>query len=219
MHDLDRTQLEMGEEVFESDEFAGLGEHGFRDLEWSGEMGALSEEEETALATELLTVSSEEELDQFLGKLIRRVGRTVGKIARGPIGGLLKGIAKKALPFVGGALGTMIPVPGVGTAVGTALGTAASKMFEVDLEGLSQEDQEYEVARRFVRLASDAAGAAATAGPAGATAAGARDALLQAAQRHAPGLASMLAGGGAAGRRPRTGQWVRRGRHIILLGA
>jgi uncharacterized protein (DUF697 family) len=62
-----------------------------------------------------------------------------GGIAK-PLGGVLKGVAKKALPFVGGALGSIIPIPGVGTAVGTAVGSAASKLLEAELEGLSPED-------------------------------------------------------------------------------
>ena len=113
--------------------------------------GPLNEVEEMELAAELLSVSSEEELDQFLGKFFKRAWRGIKKVAR-PLGGILKGIAKKALPFVGGALGSFIPIPGVGTALGTAIGGAASNLLEVDLEGMSPEDQEFELARRFVRL-------------------------------------------------------------------
>jgi len=212
MHDLDRTQLESYGETFET---AGIG--------YAGETGLLSEADETELATELLAVSSEEELDQFLGSLFRKVGGAVGKIARGPIGGLLKGLAKKALPFVGGALGSLIPIPGVGTAVGSALGTAASNLFEVNLEGMSQEEQEFDVAQRFVRLASTAAANAANAGPGAATPAGAKAALIDAARIHAPGLAKALSPGGPGMAAPtgtagRSGRWIRRGRHIVLLG-
>ena len=102
-----------------------------------------SEAEETELAMELLSVSSEAELDQFLGKLlkgVKSVGSAVGKIAR-PLSGALKGLAKKALPFVGGALGSFIPIPGVGTAVGSALGSAVSKALEAELAGLEPEDR------------------------------------------------------------------------------
>jgi uncharacterized protein (DUF697 family) len=206
MHDLDRTQLEMrddGLEFAEEGEFAAA--------------SPFSEAEEVALATELLGVTSEEELDQFLGKLFRRVGRTLGKVVR-PFGGILKSVAKKALPFVGGALGSLIPVPGVGTAVGTALGSAASKLFELEVDGLSEEEQEFEVARRFVRLAGATANSLAQAGPA-ATPAAARNAVIAAARQHAPGLVGMLTGAGAvpaAG--GGSGRWIRRGRHIILLG-
>jgi uncharacterized protein (DUF697 family) len=212
MHDLDRTQLETYE-TFEATPFG-----------YAGESGVFGEADEIAMATELLGVSTEEELDQFLGDLVKKVGGVVGKIARGPIGGLLKGVAKKILPMAGGALGSFIPIPGVGTAVGTALGNAAANMFEVNLEGMNQEDQEFDIARRFVRLAGDAAAKAANAGPAAATPAGAKAALVEAARTHAPGLARMLTSGGMgiaspAGVAGRTGRWIRRGRHILVLGA
>ena len=212
MHDLDRTQLETYGETYET---AGFG--------YAGETGLLSEADETELATELLAVSSEAELEQFLGNLFKKVGSVVGKVARGPIGGILKGLAKKALPFVGGALGSFIPIPGVGTAVGSALGNAASNLFEVNLEGMSQEDQEFDLAQRFVRLASSAAANAANAGPAAATPAGAKAALVDAARVHAPGLAKALVPGGPGmaarnGTGGQGGRWIRRGRHIVLLG-
>jgi len=211
MHDLDRTQLEYGE-TYE-------GETGY-----TGESGVLGEADELELATELLGVSNEEELEQFLGSLFKKVSGAVGKLAKGPIGSLLKSVAKKVMPLAGGALGSLIPIPGVGTALGTAAGNAAANMFEVNLEGMEAEEQEFDIARRFVRLAGEAAANAANAGPAGATPAGARAALLQAAQTHAPGLANVMSGGGAgmagAGghRRAHSGRWIRRGRHIILLG-
>jgi len=202
MHDLDRTQLESYGETF------GTG------FELGDETGVLTEADELELATELLTVSNEEELDQFLGKLFKKVG----KIARGPLGGLLKSVAKKALPIVGGALGSAIPIPGIGTMIGTAAGNAAANMFEVNLEGMSQEDQEFEIARRVVRLASSAA---ANAGPAAATLAGAKAALMDAARAHAPGLVNAVVNGrlvgGTNGAGSRTGRWIRRGHTIILL--
>ena len=52
-------------------------------------------------------------------KKIKKVASTVAK----PLGGMLKGLAQKALPFVGGALGSI--VPGVGTAIGTTVGTSS----------------------------------------------------------------------------------------------
>ena len=173
--------------------------------------GPLDEVEEMELAAELLAVSSEEELDQFLGKFLKGAWKGIKKIAR-PLGGILKGIAKKALPFVGGALGSFIPIPGVGTALGSALGGAASKLLEVDMEGLSPEDQEFELARRFVRLARRAAAHAADA-PDGIT----PDAAAIAAVQNA---ASLLNGnGGQQERRRRSGRWMRRGNKIVLFGA
>jgi len=185
--------------------------------------GPFGEIEEMELAAELLGVSSEEELDQFLGKLIRKAGKAVGKFAKSPLGGkllgILKGAAKTALPLVGKAAGAFVGGP-AGAAIGGQLAAGAGRMFGLELEGLSPEDQEYEVARRFVRFAGAATRNAATAPPTVPPADAATNAAAAAARRHAPGL---LAGGsrgrgcgcGAAS----TGQWIRRGRQIIVLGA
>ena len=112
-----------------------------------------------ALAAELLSVGSEAELEQFLGKLLKRfkqAGSAIAKVAK-PFTGVLKGVAKQALPFVGGALGSFIPIPGVGTAVGTALGSALSQALEMEFGEVAQEDREFEMARRFVRIAGTTA--------------------------------------------------------------
>src|SRR5262245_42480104 len=180
-----------------------------------------TEAEEMAFAAELLGVTNDAELDQFLGNIFKKVGGIVGKVTKGPLGGILKGIAKKALPWVGGALGSFIPIPGVGTAVGSALGTAASKLFELNLEGISYEDQEFEVARRFVRLAGASAQNAAAAPPNASPQAVAKAALMAAAQNHAPGLLTTAGAGiqAAAGGNGQSGRWVRHGRSIILFGA
>lgn len=171
---------------------------------------AFSEAEEMELAMELLSVSSEEELDQFLGKMlkgawkgIKKVGSVVGKIAK-PLGGVLKGIAKKALPFVGGALGSFIPIPGVGTALGSALGGALSKALEMEFGNLEYEQQEFEMARRFVRIAGSAAQKA---GQGDGSAASLRQALLQALQRHAPHLSADIMAGAGAGQGEAESEW------------
>lgn len=214
MHDLDRISLELQPDSSEfadtemSEEYPG----------YAGEAGA-AQEEEQALVEELLSVASEEELDLFLGKLI---GKAVGGIKRAmpvlkPLGGILKGVAKKALPFVGGALGTMIPVPGVGTALGTALGSAIGNALEVDLEMAPPEEREIRAARCFVRLARTAARNAARAQPSVNPVAAAKAAVTAAAKQHIPSLnASGSSIAPAACRN--SGRWIRRGRKIILLG-
>src|SRR5579871_6330860 len=68
-----------------------------------GEMESpLSESEEIELASELLELGSEQELEQFLGNLFKGVSRAVGGFIKSPIGkalgGVLKNVAKKALP-------------------------------------------------------------------------------------------------------------------------
>src|SRR5438128_2685697 len=68
----------------------------------------LDEVDEMELAGALLEVSSEAELDRFLGDLFRRAGRAVGSVVRSPVGqalgGILKNAARQALPVIGGAL-------------------------------------------------------------------------------------------------------------------
>jgi hypothetical protein len=224
MHDIDRTLAEVDPETdeFENDEFES------DESEFDGELdmeSPLEEFEEMEYAAELLSVQNEEELDQFLGKLIKRAGRglkNLGKVFR-PLSGVLKSVAKKALPFVGGALGSFIPIPGVGTAVGTAVGSAVGSALETEFEGMDSEDQEFEMAKRFVRLAGAAAKLAATedfeADPQSAV----KDAVVGAARRHVPGVGEFMrsgggrSAGGTSGRR-HSGRWIRRGRKILLLG-
>lgn len=221
MHDIDRTQMEYEPEAdaFETDQFEFTEE--LTDTEFES---PFSEEEEMDLATELLTISSEEELDQFLGNLfkrawrgIKKVGSVIGRVAR-PLAGILKPLAKKALPFVGGALGSMIPIPGVGTALGSALGGALSKALEMELEGVSPEDKEFEMARRFVRIAGTAARKAALQ-PGQEPQIAAKNAVISALKRHVPTLPPVSGTGVSSYGVPgRSGRWIRKGNKIILLG-
>jgi uncharacterized protein (DUF697 family) len=242
MHNIDRTTSEYefeNEFEFEGEgegefEFEGEGEGEF-EFEFEGELEG--EALELELATELLEVSNEQELEQFLGNVFKKVARGVSsfaksKIGRGLIGGL-KSIAKKALPIAGGALGNFL-VPGLGGAIGSKLGGLASNLFELELEGLSNEDREFEVARRFTRLAIDASRRAAAAANTGAPVKRIiNNALKQAAYTHAPGLLrkkrvpGAYGGGyvtpgiyGGGGQMPgASGTWVRKGSRIIVYGA
>lgn len=232
MHNIDRTNLESNYGEYSGEYDAG--EYGYefesdQEFETYGEYsqeGPFSEAEEMELAAELLTVSSEAELDQFLGKLIKKAGRAVGGFIKSPVGralgGALKGVAKQALPMLGSAVGNSI-LPGVGGAVGGKLASATGRMFGLELEGLSYEDQEFEVAKGVVRLAGTAASNAAQAAPSTPPQRVVQSALTEAAQQHAPGLLSGAIPKAAA--RPNggclhknSGRWVRRGNAIILMG-
>src|SRR5882672_9047531 len=80
----------------------------------SGE-SVFNEQQEMELAAELLEVTNEQELENFLGGLIGMAGKALGGLVKGPIGkslgGVLKGVAKQALPIAGGALGTFFGGP------------------------------------------------------------------------------------------------------------
>lgn len=172
-----------------------------RELELAFE-SPFSEAEELELAAELLAISSEEELDLFLGKLfkgigrgLKKFGRFVGKKVLPALGRGLKAIGKVALPIVGKALGSFIPIPGVGTAIGGAIGTAVSKALELEFSGLPSEEAELEMARRFVRIAATAARQAALADPRTDPETIANAALTAAARMHVPNLSAVVRGG------------------------
>ncbi|MBX3606676.1 MAG: hypothetical protein KF788_15460 [Piscinibacter sp.] len=218
MHDIDRTQLEYaGESPSYEDEFE------FED-EFSAEGGVLTEADEYELATELLGVASEEELDQFLGGLIKRVAGAAGKFIRSPvgkaIGGALKGVAKKALPLAGSALGGAIGGP-LGAKIGGGVAKVAGKALGLEAEALSQEDQEFEGARQFVRVAANTVNKAASAPAHADPRAVAQMAATQAVRQLAPGLLRADAAGAmrGMGRGAASGRWVRRGSSIVIIGA
>ena len=188
MHDIDRTTLEYGQEMsgFEAEQFeSGQGE-------WGGETegGQLSEAEEMELANELLSVSNEAELEQFLGNFLSKAASFAGDVIKSPIGqavgGVLKGVAKKAIPLAGGAIGGYFGGP-LGAKIGSGLASAGASALGLEAESMSGEDREFEGARQFVRLASDTAYRAAKA-KGGDPRAIAQAAAIAAARRFAPGL-------------------------------
>jgi hypothetical protein len=188
----------------------------------AGEAGrAFDEIQESELASALMEIASEEELDRFLGSLIRRAGRAVGRVVRSPVGqqlgGILKGAARQVLPVLGGAIGSALGGPSGGTMGGQAASTIG-QVFGLEVEGLSQEDQEYEIARRFVRFGGAAAANAAQAPATASPAATATAAATAAARRHAPGLLRGRRGrSGPRDGATRQGRWIRRGRNIIIV--
>ena len=229
MHDIDRIRLESQSETemfeavpFEAEQFE------FAQSETPpGETGEVfGETEQMELASEFLEITSEAELDRFLGGLIERAGRTIGKFVKSPegqaIGGILKGAAKQVLPGIGSAVGGYFGGP-TGAKLGGDVASAAGRAFGLELEGLSSEDREFEVARRYVSFAGEAVKNLASA-PSGLdprTAANA--AAVAAAKTHAPGLLPPR----QAGMEPQSyssfptghsGRWMRRGNKIVLYG-
>jgi hypothetical protein len=219
MHDIDHRQRETGYEAFESEQFeyAFEGEQGRS----SQSSSPFSEAEEMELAAELLEVSNEAELDHFLGDLIKRGAQAVGKFIKSPtgqaLGGVLKGAAKQALPMLGKAVGTYFG-GATGGDIGGQLASKAGQMLGLELEGLSNEDQEYVVARQIVRLGGTAASNAASAPPGTPPQTVARTAFSSAAKQFAPGIFSQTVSVSSPSAAGNSGRWVRRGRKIILYG-
>jgi hypothetical protein len=218
MHDIDQTQLEYESEGenFEYEQY--------EQSEWEGESGPVfSEAEEMELAAELMEVRDEQELDRFLSDVIKGAGRALGRVVRSPlgqaVGGMLKGVAAKALPLAGTAVGTWLGGP-LGAQIGSGLSTMAGNALGLEAETWSQEDREFEGAKQFVRLAADSVKNAAEVGPGVDPRAAAQAGLARAAQTLAPGLLQSSAPlaqpwrphGGNSGR------WRRRGSRIVLYG-
>jgi uncharacterized protein (DUF697 family) len=190
------------------------------EYETQGE-GVLGGELEAEFANQFLEVQSEEELEQFLGDLVKKVAKGVGGFIKSPVGqalgGALKSVAKTALPMAGAALGSFV-APGIGTAIGGKLGSAASNLFELELEGMDREQAEYEVAKKYVRFAADATRKVALANQDVPPWSLVNSAVADAARETAPGL--LASGNGRSRSRQATGgRWVRRGRRIVVLGA
>lgn len=223
MHDIDRVQLETESEAFETGAFEAE-QFEFNETGETGEV--FGETENMELATELLEVSNESELEQFLGNLVAQAGKSLGRFVGSPQGqalvGVLKGAARQVLPTLGSSVGRYLGGD-EGAKLGSQAASAAGRAFGLELEGLSNEDREFEVARRYVDFAGEAVRKLAADGTAGNPTLAARAAAAAAALTHAPGLsqarvapgpsASASAHGSGA-----TGRWVQHGSKIILYG-
>ena len=216
MHDIDRTTMEISDEAdFE------FGESQYE----SHSEGPLSEEEEAEHAAQLLEISDEAELDQFLGSLLNKVRTVIGGAVKSPLlrplGGFLKGAIKKALPIAGGVLGNIV-APGIGGQIGSRLASGAGDLLGFEYEALAPEDQEFEVAKRLVRTIGSAVENAAQVVPTSDPQAAAKAAVVAALQTHVPGLLQAQSHTAGPGHhhhhRAHSGKWYRRGRHIVLVG-
>jgi hypothetical protein len=158
--------------------------------------GVFSEDDELELASEFLEIDNEEELqefvDGFIGQAQRELDATIDPPMEQDLGDILKSVAKVALPIAGGVLGGYFGGP-AGAALGSNLAGQVGHAFGLELEGLSPEDSEFEVGKQFIRFAGAAVKNAADAGPHADPAQAAHDAVVKAAQLHAPGLMDIAA--------------------------
>ena len=112
------------------------------------------------LAAELLNVVNESELDNFVGRLVAEASRESGAHlspdARRALIAELRSTAERTLPVLEVALGEHR------APTGPAARETAARLFGAELEGLSPEDRDFELAREFVRFSHARATAAAT---------------------------------------------------------
>lgn len=183
--------------------------------------GFPDETEEMDLAAELLGAATDAQLNQTLTRIIHKSANAAGKVMRSQtataLGGILKGAVKQALPAIGSGIG--VAVAGYrGAGIGEQSATRAGRIFGLELEGLSPEDQEFEAARRFVRFAGAAVKNAALAPPGKPPVRAATEAAISAARQLAPGLVRKAEGGAfrPAAIRPASGRWYRQGGSIVV---
>ncbi len=169
-----------------------------------GEWGEVFNENElNELASELLEVHERPGAGAVPRQHHQEGGRRGGQVrevSRGKtLGGVLKTAGQAGAAGGGRALGNLV-LPGVGGAVGGKLASMAGSALGLELEGLSQEDREFEVAKQVVRLSADATSTALTS-PDGAPPDRwpAQTAVDQAMQKYAPGL--LCADGARGGHR------------------
>jgi hypothetical protein len=197
-------------------------------------MPPLDEATEVELTSELLETQSSGELDRFLGDVFGRaasaVGRAAGAFVRSDagqaLGGMVRDVARQSLPVLGRAAGQWLG-GSTGGDIGADVASAAGDFFGLELEGLSEQEAEFESYRAFVRFVWAAALLAASSPKDHPPSTIARRAIAEAAGRYAPGLLPWFQDGGrpratglARGRRAdggTEGRWQRRGRSIVLL--
>jgi hypothetical protein len=146
-------------------------------------------------AAELLERIDDGELEAYLVELIDRAGAPPDRSVRRALASTLGHAARRVFRY-----GSTTPA------------AVASRIFGLELEGLSQEDQTFEIARHFVRFASDAAHRAGRIERTGSPVPDARRALTSAARVLAPGLLPA-----SAGKDRSTGVWFRRANELVVV--
>ncbi len=159
---------EFEHEEFEADEFEAdefeADEFEADEMELT-DSEVLTQADEMELASELLEVQDEAELDQFIGKWFRKASPFVGKFLKSSagraLGGKLKSFLRSNLGNLTGlaAQGLNAVVPGAGilaAPLAQRAGNALGNALGLEFEGLSNEDQEFEMARAVIRRGGQA---------------------------------------------------------------
>lgn len=229
-------------EMHEAHEFHEVPEFEMHETHELYETHETHEAEEMELAAELLEVTNEYELEQFLENFIKRPKFRIPRPTLKALAKNLKPIAMTALKSTPVGQKVMLAQKLASLHPATRRYAAAANMLlEAELEGLSHEDREFEAARRTVRLGQKAVANAARANPAANPQAVAKAAIATAARQIASSIKA-TSPAAAVGRPvagaptyppvalPPTaastipsgsrfrGTWIRRGRRIILYG-
>ena len=189
------------------------------ELEFDEEV--FGEDEELELAEALLATNSDEELEYFLGSLIRKAVPFVGRLFKGKGRSIARGLARRAgrfarrfLPRVGRRVNRVARRAGLGS-LGN-LSRYARGFFGFELEAMPPEEQELEVAKKVVGIIKSAAKNLAKASKKGIPPSKSvvKAALKGAVKRHIKHAGRKKHLGSRRG-----GRWVRKGSRIIVMGA
>ncbi|MCG8326209.1 MAG: hypothetical protein MI974_00930 [Chitinophagales bacterium] len=201
------------------------------EYEYEGEFEYEDDGEDEELAYELLAVENEEELDQFLGSIFRKVASgarrlwnsKIGRKARSYLGGQIKSYGRKMIPTLGRKAGRYLGARYGGRHGGRYGGRAGHNVgrWVVDklgweLEMLHPEEQELEVAKKLVKIAKIAAKKTAKAAGSGHPPS---KAVVKAAVRSAARQVLKKGAIKKHGGSRHSGRWVRKGTKIVVLGA
>lgn len=211
MHDHDMVQLEDAgppggpyqHEYEYEDEYEGEGyfelEDEFEDESHEAE-SELDEHTEVELASQFLEVSNDQQLEHFLGQLLSAVTGHASDFARSregrQLGGILKQAAHRVLPAIAAARHAATTPGRTRDAAGRyrkaphheSIASVGKRCFGLELEGVSHEDQEFAVARQFIRFAAKAIEDALAKQGTGPATQVAKQAVVAAAHKQAPGL-------------------------------
>ncbi len=230
MHDLDHTRPAHDYETDRDEEF----EFEFADDEFEFEMeyetddaDLFSEAEVNELAAELVSASGDDEMEYFLGSLVKKAASRAYKLGKAAAGearrfagssqgralvghakSAARGLLKKAGGSLGGYAGSRSGYgAGRGGRAGTDFGDWVADKVGLELEGVGHEF-EFEAAKRLVRVTAAATTNALTQPAKGSPMAASRRALSSAVRQTS----------GASRGRQRQGRWMRRGSSIVLYG-
>jgi peptidoglycan hydrolase-like protein with peptidoglycan-binding domain len=193
-----------------------------------GPPDAAEELQEFGQAAELLSVTNEQELEQFIGDLISDFAKTARGYAGSPaaqtMAGILKSTARQVLPVLSRVLqgdGSVLDGTGTGRPF-----FGGDNVFAQELGEMGEGEGEFETAKRYVKFARHAVKRATEADPSLPPAEQAKTAVVEAAKQYAPGLteaAQAIVTGGEPAVQPqphhrRSGEWVRKGKNIVLQG-
>lgn len=200
MHDIDRTSFEISDEELPGGTFDR----------------PFSEAELDEMATDLLQIRDEAELDQFLPAILGAATKVLPFLVKSPVGKALTGILKDAVisgvPALGGLFRSRSRAPQIGSDVGAAVRS------ELDWEGVPADSHDIEAAKKIIAIGGSAARELAQQPP-NAPPQAVVDAVQNAAQQQGvPANVPAPQDAPSPAEPPTSGRWFRRGRTIVLEG-